>query len=159
MYDKPTKINNRSIEVDRFNDIPWHDSKFLGLSVFQDEKLGLDIVCWFLRLWQNDPRSLRKAILIFEGATIVRTNLDLDGKRVVADDISDASCMSDSELKRQIEKELFYEHYPLADYFHFQLNLVDPGGQISVFAKSFRLVWVDYELPYGTGVFPPGSAV
>ena len=149
MYDKPTDIKNQRPESHQFNEIPWHDAKFLGMSIFRDEKQGLDLVYWFLRIWQEDFRSLKKAIMIFEEATIVRTNLDLDGKRVAADDIADASCMADSELKRQVERELRYEQHPLRDHFHFQLDLIDPGGQVNVFAKSFRLVWVDYDLPYG----------
>lgn len=153
------ETKNQPPKISQFNDIPWHDAKFLGMSIVRDEKQELDVVCWFLRLWQEDFRALKKAILVFEQATIVRANLDLDGKRVAADDIANALCMADSELKQQVERELRYEQHPLKDHLHFQLDLIDPGGQVNVFAKSFRLVWHDYELPYGAGIFPPGAAV
>jgi hypothetical protein len=66
--------------------------------------------------------------------------LDLDGKYVCGDSIATAFCSKDSDLKSQIEtNQLKYEKSPLAQYYHFSIELIPPGGKFDIFAKDFKI--------------------
>jgi len=91
---------------------------------------------------------MQKAELIFYDCKIIRMDLDLVGKRMCSDDIESNVCLLNSLLKKQIEEEYFTnvrgvvklsEKDVLAGYLHFSIHLVEPGGDIDIFAKDFEL--------------------
>jgi len=92
---------------------------------------------------QVTPRgtdSLRDAKLVLKSCTILRMNLDLSWKHVVSDDISSAVCKADSDLKKEIERQLTNENKPLQDYLHFAISLIPPAGEIHALARDFELI-------------------
>lgn len=126
----------------RFNNLNWHDSKLLGIELLRRQ--GTDYLrCRLKLLWDSRPGQYRwkDATLTFQDCTILKLDLDLAGKRVCADDIAGARCTWQSALKDQLEREqLQHEKAPLAQFLHFTISLIPPGGSIDVFAKEFELL-------------------
>ncbi|HSA92231.1 MAG TPA: hypothetical protein VLE48_04415 [Terriglobales bacterium] len=125
----------------RFNDLDLHDSKLLGVHLVRDASERVDDVVLDIRLRpQQGESAWRDVQLRFRDCTILKMNLDLDGKRVCADDIATNLCSSDSPLREELERgQLKYEKEPLADYLLFQIQLIHPGGEIDLFARDFEL--------------------
>lgn len=127
----------------RFNRLPWHDSKLIGVKLLRSGDGLTDEVHLAIRLL-SDPRPghyrWQDVDLALKDCTIIKLDLDLSGKRLCADDISEAFCAVESELKTQIERELKYEQEPLAQFLHFRISMIPPGGSIDIFARHFELV-------------------
>jgi hypothetical protein len=121
--------------IQRFNAITWHDAKLLSLSFYRtgsEEQIRISLQ---LRRGQG---VLTPAELVFRESTWVSIEVDLEGKRVCADDISDADCRASSDwmmaLSNQNRQDSFEE------YLHFQIDLIPPGGTISILAKDFAFI-------------------
>ena len=126
----------------RFNSFDLHDSKLLSVHIVRDESDDSDHVQLETKLKPlRGEQPWKGAQLRFKDCTIIKLDLDLDGKRVCSDDIACNLASIDSSLKQRIEKEqLPYETEPLADYVHFHIVMTHPGGTIDVFARDFDLI-------------------
>ena len=138
-------IEGRSPEdiCSKFNSVRWHDSKLVCIQISHTKEDLPDDVYFEIELLTNPhPTSHQrtKARLIMKDCTIIKLDLDLAGKFVCAHDISEAFCTQDSPLKHQTDRELKYEEKPLAEYLHFTISLIPPGGEINLFAKDFELL-------------------
>lgn len=117
-----------------FNAIRWHDSKLLALSFYRAG--SEDQVRISLQLL-GDGGELSPTELVFIGSTYVALEVDLDGKRVSADDISGAECYASSEWIRTLSERNSYDSFE--GYLHFKIGLIPPGGTINILAKGFAL--------------------
>lgn len=123
-----------------FTNLPWHDAKLLEVRMFRDSADQDNVSCTID--FEMARNSLRRAVVLFRNCTIAKIDLDLDGKRVCADSIFDATCELESAFKNSLEADqLKNERKPLNDYYHFRILLVSPGGELDVFAKDFDLTW------------------
>jgi hypothetical protein len=78
---------------------------------------------------------LTPAEIVFTGSTYVALEVDLEGKRVCADDISGAECYASSEWIRTLSER--NPHDSFEGYLHFEIGLIPPGGTINILAKDF----------------------
>jgi len=128
----------------RFNSLHWHDSKLVGVHISYSADDRTDDVCFQIELLTNpQPGNYqwKSAKLKITECTIIKLDMDLDGKHVCSDDIAEAFCTAESPLKDQLEREqLKHEEKPLAGYLHFRISLIPPGGEIDLFAKDFELL-------------------
>lgn len=135
--------DERDIICQRFNKINWHDSKLIEINIaYISDYHRYDIYLKIKLLTNPMPGHYdwRDAILRIRDCTIIRMNVDLTAKLTCADDISVAYCEKETPLKKQIERvDLTHEENPLADYLHFHLGLIVPGGDVDIFAKNFDL--------------------
>ena len=120
--------------IRRFNDIGWHDSKLLGLSVLRKD--GSEQVTVSLSL-RDKEGVFRPSEAVFLEATYVETQLDLEGKRVSADDISSGRCYISSEWTKALSERYPYDSF--AGFLHFEIYLIPPGGIVNILAKNFIL--------------------
>lgn len=133
----------------RFNTVRWHDSKLIGLRISPTEDGLSHNVCFDIRLLTNSQPSAYEGNdekLIMKDCRIIKLDLDLLGKQLCGGDIASAFCEKESPLKQSIEDEqlthfdLPQEESLLAEYLHFRILLIHPGGEINVFARNFELV-------------------
>ncbi|SRR5581483_526516 len=125
-----------------FNSLPWHDSKLYSMSIRRSGN-GDEVV---LRIELASPSGDEgsSAELIFENVAFLFCDVDVQGKRQASDDISEAKCMEESELKKKIQSErLKFSPDALKNYLHFNFYLVPPFGSIDILAQSFRLIRLD----------------
>ena len=118
--------------IQRFNNIRWHDSKLLGVSFYRSA--SEELVRISLQLL-GQGNLLTATDLIFKGSTYIKLEVDLEGKRVCADDISDAECYASSEWARALSER--NPHDSFEGYLHFTISLIPPGGRVNVLAKDF----------------------
>lgn len=86
------------------------------------------------------PNDFTPMAVIFEDAVFFISDIDLQGKRECADDISSAKCLSSSALLARLQDErLKFSPEALTGYVHFSFYLIPPGGSIDIVAASFRL--------------------
>jgi len=127
-----------------FNRIPWHDSKLRGICI-QHRGVDVDDVILDVELWDS-MNKLIPARIVLKDTSFFLCDLDLRGKRACSDDISDAMCCAESDLKNKIQKERLplspvkLDENILKDEFHFWFYLIPPGGTIDVIAKNFELI-------------------
>jgi hypothetical protein len=129
---------------DIFNSLNWHDSRLIGFSLFpsadgKSHELYFDID--FISI--DDAKSIvwihKKLILL--DCTIAKIDLDLEGKKICSDSIAVAFCYKNSSYKHKIETEqLKGEENPLENYYHFCIQLINPGGVFNVFAKNYEMM-------------------
>jgi hypothetical protein len=126
-----------------FNRLPWHDSKLRGVCV--QHRGNIDDVILDIELWDSNYKLIPVKIVL-EDTSFFLCDLDLRGKRACSDDISDAICCTESELKNKIQEERLplspvkLEADALKNDFHFWFYLIPPGGTIDVIAANFRLI-------------------
>jgi hypothetical protein len=125
-------IQTANSTIQRFNATRWHDSKLLGLCFFR--KGSEEQVKITLQLLE-DGGALKPVDLVFKGSTYVELEVDLEGKRVCADDIVSAECYSSSEWTRTLSERSPYDSFE--GYLHFHISLIPPGGTINILAKDF----------------------
>ncbi len=118
-----------------FNRLIWHDSKLRSLRILRNAN-HLDEVLLDVELRAISQQELAPATVRFEDAIFFFSNIDLQGKRECADDISSGKCEANSGLMTKLQNERL-KHSPnaLSGYFHFSLYLIPPGG----IASGFRL--------------------
>jgi hypothetical protein len=119
----------------RFGSLPWHDSKLLGLSIHRSE--SEDRVAIRVSLRQPTPSNGKLVDVVFLETTYFEGTVDLEGKRVCADDISTASCRTSSPWLASLAKS--NPHDSFEGYLHFEIYLVPPGGLINILARDFAL--------------------
>jgi hypothetical protein len=127
-------MNTQTINatIQRFNAIRWHDSKLLGQSFYRADsedrvRISLQIL--------GEGGALTPTDIVFTGSTYVALEVDLEGKRVCADDISGAKCYASSEWIRTLSER--NPHDSFEGYLHFEIGLIPPGGTINILAKDF----------------------
>ena len=122
---------------DQFERLRWHDSKLMGIhvrTVDNTHEINMAIQ-WVPRSGDNWIESK----VLFSNCTYIMADLDLGGKTLCSDSIACGVCSIDSELKARIQREQFkFEPGHLDEFFHFTIELIQPGGEIHIFAKSFE---------------------
>lgn len=138
------KNGHHRLICERFNSLHWHDSKLTNVQMLRNENSHTDDLHLSIKLLVNaEPGNYvwNKVKIVIKECTILKLDLDLDGKRVCSDQIARAFCSTASSLKSQIEQEqLKAEVNPLLEYLHFSILLIPPGGEINIFAKDFELI-------------------
>lgn len=136
---------NGKSDCSRFNELPWHDSKLVGLKIFYEEEYGLQLDVQLRTGSKDGADQWRKSRLVFEGCRFVRADLDLLGMELCGGDIATASCERDSPLKKQVadlslaQFDLPDDRNPFEETYHFQILMIHPGGEMNFFAKAFAL--------------------
>jgi hypothetical protein len=133
----------------RFSKLHWHDSKLLDLHLLRvpgkrkyDLRLDLDLIIAYAE--GEIERNNKSAI--FRECRIVQMDLDLLGVVICGGDIGSATCYADAvELERENREKArqfgFPQSYnPLEKCLGFFIEMINPGGEIIVFAKDFELV-------------------
>ena len=133
---------------ERFSQVQWHDSKLLNLQLVKhadrkqyDLRLDLDLIIGFSQ--GRTERSEKSAL--FEGCRIIQTDLDLLGVLMCDGAIASAVCYADAiELERKMRDKAeqfdFPESYnPLEKCLGFLIEMINPGGEIVVFAREFHM--------------------
>jgi hypothetical protein len=133
----------------RFDTIHWHDSRLVGVHLVSGKDSGDYEIRFEVRFLANaEPGQYqyKNGEVLFLGPRIIQADLDLLGMQYCGGDIAYASCEKESALKEKLESEklqhfsLLQESEPLADLLHFHIVLIDPGGEISIFARDFEIV-------------------
>jgi hypothetical protein len=100
----------------------------------------LDEVHLQVELRGISQQELSPSTVIFEDAIFFFSDIDLQGKRECADDISSGKCEATSALMTKLQNErLKYAPNAFSGYFHFSLYLIPPGGTLDIIAARFRL--------------------
>lgn len=121
-----------------FNRLLWHDSKLRSLAIVRRD--DLDEVVLEVELRGMPEQELAPVTIVLEDAVFFFTDIDLQGKRECSDDISSAKCAAKTDLMTKVQKErLQNSPNALAEYFHFSVYLIPPGGTVDVIASGFRL--------------------
>lgn len=121
-----------------FNRLQWHDSKLRSLRVLRRD--DLDEVILDVELRGASEQELTPITVVLEDAVFFFSDIDLQGKRECADDISSAKCDTKTNLMTKLQNErLKYSSDAFAEYFHFSIYLIPPGGTLDVIASGFRL--------------------
>jgi hypothetical protein len=136
-YTKPNDMSENISES--FNRLSWHDSKLRSLRIARRD--DLDEVVLDVELRGISKQELTPMTVVLEDAVFFFSDIDLQGKRECADDISSAACKAESDLMTKLQNERLKHSSPhaLAGYFHFQVYLIPPGGTLDVVASGFRL--------------------
>jgi hypothetical protein len=121
-----------------FNRLIWHDSKLRSLRIVRRD--DLDEVVLDVELRGMSEQELTPITVVLKDAVFFLSDIDLQGKRECADDISSAKCNAGTDLMTKLQGERL-KHSPdaLAGYLHFSIYLVPPGGSVDVIAANFRL--------------------
>jgi hypothetical protein len=121
-----------------FNRLQWHDSKLRSLRVLRRD--DLDEVILDVELRGASEQELTPITVVLDDAIFFFSDIDLQGKRECADDISSAKCDAKTNFMSKLQNErLKYSPDALAGYFHFSVYLIPPGGTVDVIAAGFRL--------------------
>jgi hypothetical protein len=132
----------------RFSEVRWHDSKLLDLCLLKDNlrkrydmRLSLDLIIG----WREGIIERSKKNAYFRECRILKTDLDLLGVLICGGDIASATCYADAvELEKGSDKVRQFgfpqNHNPLEDCLGFLIEMINPGGEIIVFARNFELV-------------------
>ena len=127
-----------------FNRIQWHDSKLRSLRVLRRD--AMDEVILDVELRGASEQELTPMAVVLEDAIFLFSDLDLQGKRECADDISSAKCDTKTDFMTKLQfKRLNNSPAALAGYFHFSVYLIPPGGTVDIIASGFRLEGPDRE--------------
>jgi hypothetical protein len=119
-----------------FNKLLWHDSKLRTFQLFRrddGDELILEV-----ELIHGPDRKLTPMTVVFEEIAFFICDIDVDAKRQCTDDISNAWCSPESELKTK-KKQQQLSPDELQSHFHFHLSLCPPGGSLDIIAPRFRL--------------------
>ena len=122
-----------------FNRLMWHDSKLRSFRI-QHNAVNLDEVHLNVELRGVSAQELTPVTIVFEDAIFFVSDIDLQGKRECADDISSATCKAKTELMIKLQNDRL-KHSPgaLEGYFHFSFYMIPPGGAFDIVASGFRV--------------------
>ncbi|MGB6131550.1 MAG: hypothetical protein WBG54_07205 [Acidobacteriaceae bacterium] len=127
--------------VQRFNEIPWHDSKLLSVYCYKAD--GEDRVKLSLELL-GDGGTLTSAELVFKECGFFVADVFLAAKSMCADDISGAECYESSDWKKTVSEpqpfDVIQGNRGLDHHLHFRISVIPPGGTINLLAKDFELL-------------------
>jgi hypothetical protein len=133
-------FQTKDATMQRFNKIPWHDSKLVGLSFYrageeEQVKISLELL--------GGGGALTPAQVTFRECAYLQAEVYLEAKRMCSDDIADAECALSSDWKKAISEPSPYDvirgDRGLEVYLHFRITLCPPGGMIDILAKDFVL--------------------
>src|SRR5437762_60066 len=94
--------------IRRFNDIRWHDSKLLCFSLSRSDSSEQVTLSLMLR---NEQGEFVATEAVFLQSTYVNMDVDLEGKRVCADDISSGQCYASSEWTKSLAERNPYDNF------------------------------------------------
>jgi hypothetical protein len=89
----------------RFEALLWHDSKLVGVNISRNEASQTEEITLILSMWQSNDKSLSPAKVVFKECMFVRMDMDLEGKRLCADDICTGQCVRTSEWMQMFQKK------------------------------------------------------
>lgn len=132
----------------RFSQVPWHDSKIIDLHLARStDKLEYD-----LRLDLNlitpgtkDRSEINHHSAVFVGCRLIKADLDLLGVLICNGAIASGVCYADPtelEERNRFTAQQFgfpQDHNPVEKCLGFLLEMINPGGEIIVFAQDFQL--------------------
>jgi len=125
---------------ERFDKLHWHDSKLVGFSIAPgltslNDEVRLDV--------DMAGQKARRFTIVFVECALVKLDFDLLGKRYCSDDISNAYCQRDSDLKARIGSgNSYYEiikDAKLEQNLHFKIKLIEPAGETDILAQNFEI--------------------
>lgn len=119
--------------VQRFNEIKWHDSKLVGVSLFSgrsDERLRLDLML-------RRGTDLLSAVLVFQDVWYTEIKFYLGSINVTGHGIDGAACLEKSEWRANIERS--HPHDSFSGLLHFWIEMVPEGGTLDLLAADFTL--------------------
>lgn len=119
---------------DQFNSIRWHDTKLLGFRV--ERVSDHDEVELTIRQMAGRPAASTFK-LRFEECTFLTVEIDIEGKRLCADDISGAQCHRSSNWIHTLSE--IHPHDNFQGWLHFEIGLIPPGGTLNFLAKGFSV--------------------
>lgn len=118
----------------RFNELPWHDSKLLELSIYRSA--GEELVHMLVAFVQRNGAYLLSDVVLAQ-SIYIDARIDLVAKQECADDIASGHCCSSSPWFDE-----FKGAHPVesgSDYLHFRIDLIPFGGLIDVVARNFSI--------------------
>ena len=133
--------------VDRFNSMPWHDAKLLGISVQVDDSTYEHAVVLRCRMAATSSLGdtvLRRVVIL--ACRAMQARLDLLGKSCASNDISGASCNRETPRWREVVTDvrkrfdLYQEAEDAFDSLYlFEIELIPPGGDLVFLAGDFSI--------------------
>jgi len=143
------EINKQEISL-RFSQLHWHDSKLLDLCVLKqdgEKKYDIQLTLNLIMVYrQGGGVETSKKRVVFKECRGIEADLDLLGVLICGGAIGSATCYSDAvDFKRRRTNKAgqfdFPESYnPLEKCLAFFIEMINPGGQIIVFARDFELL-------------------
>lgn len=140
---------NKSDICAKFSQVFWHDSELLNVHLLRDSeknqydlRLDLNVITGFS---EGRAETSRK-IAVFSDCRIVRADFDLLGVLACGGAIAAGVCYEDAiELERRKRDKAQDFDLPdssnaLAECLGFLIEMINPGGEIAVFARDFELI-------------------
>ena len=116
-----------------FNEMSWHDAKITSFAINREsdfDTLEADLII-------NDKVNPKQGVIFFRNCVYIESKLYLAAKMMCADDISGASCFSNSGWMEGLRLENPYDDF--SNLFHFQITFIPPGGVMNILAESFSV--------------------
>ena len=142
------QLNKTQDEIcTRFEQIPWHDSKLVGVIIVKEGMVGYHVtlqVSLLSGLREGQP-TFTSASLKFSEARIFQSDFDLLGLKYCGGAVASGTCRTHSDFMVRIESDLVEnpslrpEVNPFAQMKHFLIHLIPPGGDINIIARDFEL--------------------
>lgn len=129
----------------RFSQLKWHDSKLLGFSLSKRPEPQTYDLTLNVRL-REDRLALFDKSVVFRKCRIVLLNLDVLGVGLCSGDIGGADCYPDAvaferKVRDQVASfDLPQDLNPIEECVGFHIQMIHPGGEIIVIAKTFELL-------------------
>jgi hypothetical protein len=140
---------NKSDICAKFSHVFWHDSELLNVHILRDSeknqydlRLDLNVITGFS---EGRTETSRKTA-VFSDCRIVRADFDLLGVLLCRGAIAAGVCYEDAvELERRKrdkaqEFDLPDSYNGLAECLGFLIDMIHPGGEITIFARDFELI-------------------
>ena len=133
---------DESNTVEKFNALPWHDSKLLGFHVTRSQS-SQTVVQLDVDFRENGTNSGAR-LIDFASARGIYADVDLLAKRLCSHDIASGHCKkaddAADEFVSRINKTFdLYTGETTDGLFLFAITLIHPAGKILILAKSFSL--------------------
>src|SRR5262245_29524882 len=100
----------------RFNELLWHDSKLIGFSLAREWELDR----LALQVELRTSNGMEPVIVTFLECTYLRLAIDVEGKRVCSDDISEGACEQQSKWISELAARS--PHDDFSGYLHFRIT-------------------------------------
>ncbi|MGB7069376.1 MAG: hypothetical protein WBD22_07760 [Pyrinomonadaceae bacterium] len=133
----------------RFEELYWHDSRIVGLSLEKDDEAKKFDLRINVDLFEKDSigKLARTArLIIFEHCRVIQIDFDLVGLLMCRGDISNAECFTDAvrlekDRRGKLKNFDFPDgHNPLTRCLGFAIEMIHPAGGIAIFARDFEVV-------------------
>lgn len=131
----------------KFNQFAWHDSEILSFSVVESDR-SYDLVIEFNLFEKANDKTYEKKLKTFRfiNCRIIKIDLDLLAMKLCGGQISDAYCYKDSisfeqKIRNKVHTfDLPQERLPLNECLAFNIEMIFPTGEITIFAKTFEVI-------------------